>query len=385
MKIVFIPYLPSLQGRRYNVAKTLVTQGHEVYFISWDMAYPVSFRSVLKQFSSAWRSYNYKNSDGIVIYKIRRIPFFAPLINGYLFKRQIRNIFNKYDANVVISQSYTNETEPPLNLPLVYDMVDDHVAYARIYGSIFYRIGFYLLGVKRVIKTQTKHAKLVLVVSDRLSVYAKKYNQHVVKIPNGVPNLIFSVKPNKKVLLTNKHSLIYVSTFGRWSSIIELINLVPQLKSIYPDIHLSLVGDGTELVKAKKLSKKLGVDESVTFYGRVNNPSMVYQLIADASICLNLSDENIFRDSASPVKVFEYCAFGKNIVSTNIAEVKGLKFPNIITYKAASKTPSFQNALGEALKLQQDNRAVQSVIARDYKWDTLTTQMVNAIEGQITI
>ncbi len=157
MKIILIPHLPTLFGRRYSLAKTLASQGHEIHFITWDMPYPLSLKSALHHMRTSLKSGEYYK-DGITVHKIRRLPFFWPVINGIFFKRQMRKIFKAYKADVILAQSYTNELEPPLELPLVYDLNDDHAAFAEIYGSAIYRAGFRLLGVRKTIQKLGKHA-----------------------------------------------------------------------------------------------------------------------------------------------------------------------------------------------------------------------------------
>ena len=78
--------------------------------------------------------------------------------------------------------SFINEIEPPLDLPLIYDMNDDHYEFSKIYGSLLYKLSYQLLQVKQTINNQIKNAKSVTAVSDILVRKAKMYNKNVYKI-----------------------------------------------------------------------------------------------------------------------------------------------------------------------------------------------------------
>lgn len=372
MKIVFIPHLPTLFGRRYNLAKNLAKQGHEVHFITWDMPYPLKAAEVPAHMINAFRSNEYKDSPNFYVHQVRRLPFFWPIINGLLFKYQVKKIYKKVGAQVIISQTFTNETEPPLNLPLVYDINDDHQAFADIYGSAIYRIGYKLLGVKSVIARQSAAALFVSVVSGKLETFAKRYNSDVIKIPNGVEEEAFTFSEKEKIN-ARRHSIVYVSNFGKWSRLDEVLRTVNELKKSYPDIRLDLVGDGTELENAKKKTQVLDLKKQVTFHGKVNDRKKIFKLISAAEICLNISDKNAFRDSASPIKVIEYSALNKKVISTKLDEVSILNFPNVV-FLSGSGSNNLKELVERAFskKSEHSTARVNRNIMSEYTWENLT-------------
>lgn len=370
MKIIFIPHLPTLYGRRYNLAKNLAKEGHEVHFIVWDMPYPLTLNKVITHIINSLRAKTYKEDRGFIIHQVRRLPFFWPVINGLIFKRQVRKIYNNGHAQVIMSQAFTNETEPPLEFPLVYDINDDHQAFADIYGSSLYRFGYKLLGVKSVIARQSKRALLVTTVSERLTKFAKQYNDNVIKIPNGVESEALRFY-QKNTANPKQHSILYISTFGKWSRLSEVIGSVQRLKETYPDIHLNLVGEGTELAKAKAQVANLGLKNYVTFYGKISNRKKIFQLISNAEICLNISEKNAFRDAASPIKVFEYSAFGKIVISSNVSEVVSLNFPNVVILSDA-KPSNLRKTIEATLNQDVGRNLATKALDRSYTWEALT-------------
>ncbi len=379
MKIMFVPMLPTLYGRRYQLCKHLASSDNEVHMILWDMPYPVNWQNLMTSFKKSWRRYSY-TKDKIHIHKVRRLPFFFPVINRIWFQRQLKKIANEFGIEAVISQSFFNETEPPKELPLYFDLNDNYEAFAKIYGSFLYRLSYKLLGVRRTVENQLKRSKAVFAVSDMLVDYGMKFNNNVYKIPNGV-DLSQAIKSSPRRLKYGEHSLIYVSTFGKWSQVADVIHLVSKMKKKLPDIRLVLVGEGSELKAAQKLIKRISGSSYIEMLGPIYDRKRLLTIISNCKVCLNVSDKNEFRDSASPIKVFEYSALGKTIVSANLKEVVSLALPNVITYDANEKPIHLEASIAEAFKRQRDNSDVQKEIMDNYNWDVITGNMAAIVKG----
>jgi glycosyltransferase involved in cell wall biosynthesis len=377
MNIILIPHLPTLYGRRYNLAKTLAQQGHAVHYIVWDMPYPLSAQRLWRHLKTSLTAYTTKDLAGFTVHKVRRLPLFWPFVNGWLFKYQIKKLYRRQNVDVVLSQSFTNETEPPLNLPLIYDMNDDHAAFATAYGSRIYKLAHRLLTVKRVIRRQAEHACIVTVVSDRLLCMAKHYNRDVIKISNGVEAAALKTRR----VTTQKHTIAYVSTFGKWAQGVDTIRMIKKLARQLPDIHLDCIGEGTELAAMRREVAKLRLKKHVTIHGRIDNRDQLFDMVARADVCLNVSDKNAFRDAASPLKVLDYTALGKKVVSTDLDEVVALGFPNIYTYTATTGMGGFEKALLQAFAANRSTTAVKQEIRRTYTWDALVTKMLTFLEA----
>lgn len=376
MNIVLIPHLPTLYGRRYNLAKSLVAQGHTVHFIVWDNPYGLSLAGLLRHIAGSFTASVRQDEAGFTIHKVRRLPLFMPFINGLLFKWQIRRIYARHACDIILSQSFTNETEPPLDLPIIYDMNDDHAAFAKVYGSALYKLAYKLLTVQRVIRRQCTSARMVTVVSDRLLAIAGQYNNHVVKIPNGVEESITHALPTT----TKPHSVVYVSTFGKWAHGADVVAAIGHLQTTIPGIHLDLIGDGTEMPAIRQKVAELHLEQYVTIHGWIRDRRTLFNYIASADVCLNISEKNSFRDAASPMKVIDYSALGKKIVSTGLDEVQKLHLPNVFIYDDTQGTAGLQKALLQAFETPVDAAAVQGIIRSQYTWTVLIKKMFAFLE-----
>jgi len=370
MNIILIPYLPS-SVRAHPMAKYFVNAGNNVHIVLWNMPYPITLDNIWDNIKNSWRYYNY-TKEGVVIHKIKRLPFFFPPINKCLFKNQVREIFKKYNIDMIISETYFNETEPPLELPTLYDMADDHEAFSEIYGSSIYKLGCKILQVRKTINNQIKNSIAVIAVSEKLVKYARNFRKgKIYKVTNGVEGWVI----NEKYLEGEKHSLVYVANFGKWSGVYSLLYTIKKLKTEYPDIKLVLIGGGPEIPGAKKIVRKLKLNENVNFLGRIIDRGKLFEEINKYEVCLNISEKNIFRDSASPMKVFEYSALCKKIVSTNLNEVKKLNFPNIYFYEKDKYGKNLLNAIKIAFDTKIDVKETKDLIKK-YSWENIIKRLL---------
>ena len=332
MKIIIIPNMPVMAGRHYCLAKTLEEQGHEIHYMMWDLPYKTTTGKLIKHLFTSLIPKKYKH-ENFIMHKAIRLPFFWPVINGLIFKKQIKRLFKKTNADIIITESYTNETEVPKELPFIYDLADDYAAPADIYGSQIYKLAFKLLEVKNVMKRQSTNALAVTAVSEILFKYAKQFNNNVSLLPNGVDTeTINLVKKDKTSQVKNKYSMIYVTGFGEWSRAIETLEIIKELKKEFPKLEVTLVGKGIEVANIKKFIRDNNAKNYVHYSGFVSDRNKLYKLINQSAIGLNISDKNKWRDAAHPIKVLEYSALGKKVLSTDLEEVKKLHLPNVFIF-----------------------------------------------------
>jgi glycosyltransferase involved in cell wall biosynthesis len=85
------------------------------------------------------------------------------------------------------------------------------------------------------------------------------------------------------------------------------------------DIHFGLVGGGTSLEEMKTLAKELGVQDYVTFTGRVPDAELL-AMLNTADVCVNPDVANTMNDISTMNKIMEYMALGKPIVQFDLFE-----------------------------------------------------------------
>jgi glycosyltransferase involved in cell wall biosynthesis len=130
------------------------------------------------------------------------------------------------------------------------------------------------------------------------------------------------ILPPKPELKKGKTFLVgYVGVMGQQEGIHLLLQSAEHLVKIRKrtDIHFGLVGGGTELEKMKHYAGELGLNDFVTFTGRVPDQDML-EMLSTADVCVNPDVANEMNDKSTMNKIMEYMALGKPIVQFDLTE-----------------------------------------------------------------
>jgi glycosyltransferase involved in cell wall biosynthesis len=163
--------------------------------------------------------------------------------------------------------------------------------------------------------------------------------------------------------------LLYLGSLHPWKGVSSLICALAQI----PDAYLRVAGGPAQrIAELQTLARSLEVASRVVFLGHVL-PVNRFKVIAEADICLlPLSDTSIGSRYTSPLKLFEYMALGKPIVSADVPAIRSvlssgesalLVPPGDIAALAAAVRKLMEQP---AMAAQLGGRARQ--LARQYSW-----------------
>ena len=242
---------------------------------------------------------------------------------------------------------------------------------------------------KNKLKKLLQSASLVLPVTSSLQTYLVDRYQlsagKCVVVPNAIEEAEIKIKESRVAAINKQFNLSEVTVLGFVGSIFpyhgvdRLIRGVSKLN--YIDISILIVGDGYLIPKLKKLAEELDISTRVHFTGSVPKED-IYNYISAMDI-LTLPNTEWY---CSPVKLFEYGAFGKTILAVNEAGVsdvmstdEGLLFDN--------NDSAFQDALlaaitdVDALKIKAQN--FQQKVLEKHTWRAnaqKVIQQINAVQ-----
>jgi PEP-CTERM/exosortase A-associated glycosyltransferase len=142
-------------------------------------------------------------------------------------------------------------------------------------------------------------------------------------VPNGVDTSRFTPLPRDAGLaaelgMTGKTVIGYVGSILDYEGLELLIDATAALKAERQDFAVLIVGDGTALPTVKARAKRLGLDDVVTFTGRVPHEQVErYYSVVDIApfprrplaVC----------EMVSPLKPFEAMAMAKAVVVSSVA------------------------------------------------------------------
>jgi glycosyltransferase involved in cell wall biosynthesis len=197
----------------------------------------------------------------------------------------------------------------------------------------------------------------------------------VIHLPNGVDFTRFNEAYQKKT--PHPPTMIYCGSLdNRWGVDLPLMAL-PGLKKSIPDIHLLFAGSGQAEQELKRLTFSLGLEDIVHFVGLMRYQDLP-ELLAQADIGIATSRPGMFRQFASPLKIFEYMAAGLPVICSGAGEAE-----QIIAESGAGVNISFStdefistvSTLFQSPEKMDYYRCQGFKYAQDHSWEKLGERM----------
>jgi len=162
----------------------------------------------------------------------------------------------------------------------------------------------------------------------------------------------------------------YIGVIGQQEGIDHLLE---SLKIIleqhnYNDFHCYIIGDGPVKKEMEELSVNLGLNEFVSFTGRVSDQLML-DILNSCDICVNPDIYNEMNDKSTMNKIMEYMALGKPIVQYNLKEGK-VSAEGASLYAKNNNINDFADKIFELMN-DQDKRDIMSKIGKERIYNEL--------------
>ncbi len=165
------------------------------------------------------------------------------------------------------------------------------------------------------IRPNLERASVLVVPSGFLKAVFEKYGLSSVTVPNIIDLEKFSARPADTEKEKSAPHILVSRNLEPIYDIGTVIRAFAQVRSQIDDARLTITGSGPELHALQRLANELGVNEAVTFTGRVDNENMA-ALYHSAHVMVNPS----LVDNM-PISVLEALASSVPVVSTNVGGV----------------------------------------------------------------
>lgn len=230
---------------------------------------------------------------------------------------------------------------------LVYDCMDHHAGFGNSDKS--------LVNLEELL---FKQAEAVVVSSQSLFNSACTLNPNVSIVRNGVDYKFFATAPSiyYKSAYGNKKVIGYYGAIAHWID----LDLLEAIADGFPDCELLLVG-ADECGARQRLGSKL----NVRFTGEVSYGELPFYLYG-FDVCVLPFRLTSLTEATNPVKVYEYLAAGKPVVSVVLPEIS--QFGNLVT--AVQAREAFVTEIGTALNTPPQNIDAKSMrsFAKQNTW-----------------
>jgi len=238
--------------------------------------------------------------------------------------QRLHQICKNLSKNAILIEN-ENEIDEFLfkNIETVFDMADDLIAMIKDSPQIPYvlrPLGGYL--GKEILKKNIEKSKKIILSTDLLKETYNIPEEKVEIIPNGVDtNLFKNYEEAKKELGLNGFIIGYVGVLREWVDLEPVFKALKILTNKYRDIKMVVVGKEGRFKENIELAEKYEVGEKVIFTGTIPY-SQVPKYISVMDVCLIPFKLNKIAQNALPLKLFEYMACEKPVISTEIQGVK---------------------------------------------------------------
>ncbi|MGH9354718.1 MAG: glycosyltransferase family 4 protein [Terriglobia bacterium] len=127
--------------------------------------------------------------------------------------------------------------------------------------------------------------------------------------------------PRAQLKRGRRFLVVYLGTMGPQEGVDLLLEAAAHLAAAgyRSDTVFALIGGGSEIPRLKALSAAQGLDEMVTFTGRIPDEDVAAYLCT-ADVCVAPDPQNAMNDKSTMNKVLQYMAYGRPVVLFDLTE-----------------------------------------------------------------
>lgn len=264
---------------------------------------------------------------------------------------------------------------------LVFDLCDDLGDWANASNRVPRPIRPVVAArVRRALAANLGDAAQVVYSTDSLrSKYPARAAQgHV--LPNGVDTSTFrdfGGNVRKELGIAADARVVgFVGHLGSWvalESVLEALARAPALE----DVHLLVVGGGPKLSALREHANGLGLAKRAMFAGEVRY-ELVAQHVSAMDVCVLPFDQSQTSAHALPLKLFEYMACGKPVVSTPLPAVVA-NVGDRVAY--ATNANEYAQAIETLLATPGDPINRRAFVEASFSWSWLADRFREVVES----
>lgn len=375
-----------------KICEALTNNGHQVHIASRNLK-KLPVKECLNGVN-IHRIESYRNDK--LNYLLSFPLFFSPVWKGFIdniIKNNGIDLIIVRDLPMAIAGIWAGKR---FNIPVVFDMAEDYVAllkgiwkrhkYKGI--NLVLRNPFIAKVVEKYVFANIDH--ILVVVEEAKNVVASR----------GVPNEKISIVCNTPELTklefnNNKHvtgevggrirksySVIYTGGIQKGRGIQTVIDAIPAIKKIIPNILFVIVGDGYATSYFKEMVREKGVDDCVLWTGWIPHEEL-YSYIHDSKIGVIPHFSNEHVNSTIPNKLFDYMALGLPVLVSNALPLERIVREEKcgLSYESGDES-ALQQALLEIYKSETAfGKNGKEAVFRSYNWKSDEKVLLRVIDG----
>jgi len=367
----------SQHNRPHQIVKYL-SMNHNITYLSindWWKGNQGNMESYSADFHDVFDRINY-------IHKTERK--ISPILQEILPSQKMKDVL-KEDFDVHINyNTLLSGYSASKKIPTIYDLADDLGAMIRASPQIprpFRNLGGYF-GDMMIKKNIAKSTKVSVTTDNLITTYNIPLHKAAI-IPNGVDTKYFKkMDDTKEEVGIDGFVVGYVGVLREW---VDFKTIFLALSTLDADIKMLIVGKEGDLPGVIKLAKDYGITDRVVFTGMVPY-SQVSKYISAMDVCLIPFLINDISKNSLPLKLFEYMACEKPIISTRIPGVMNLVGDAIMYADNAEEYRTKIMELYEHKNLRiQMSKVGRQYVENNYEWQVVVNKFETLLKDIVEI
>ena len=382
---VAVPYFRGASTHVYEVSKNLSAKGHRVSVISRRLNRSQPRRETLDgfeilrmfqavAFEPPGSSYSPSHVDRERLTFIQRLySWYLGTYRAFQLGAEVATIMSGREIDVVLERETAFGAGAVLSsilgVPMVLEMIGPRVSALSL-----------------------KKASRVLAYST-LMAGGRVPTEKLTIVPAGVDTDAFAPDSEAGLRVRRKHDLGssyvvgYVGTFQRWHGVNELLSACATLRSRTARATKVLLV-GPYFAEAKKLSKELGVGDDCVFTGPVPYEAVPDYVNACDVLCAPynpaFSKMRSSRGIGAPLKVLEYMACEKPVISTTLPPIEEVVAQGTTGLLVRpGEVESLANAIleleGNPAMAAEMGKKARATVVGGYSWEVLARTLERAL------
>lgn len=183
---------------------------------------------------------------------------------------------------------------------------------------------------------------------------------HVVRTGPDLKRFV-PAEPDPQLKRGRPYLLSYVGVMGPQDGVDHAVRALALLRERREDWHAIFMGDGDVVDEMRSLARELGLADAVEFTGWVEHDT-VSRVLSTSDVCLAPDPKNPLNDVSSMIKISEYMAMSRPIVSYELKESR-IAAAGAAVYADANDEADFARRIDELLD-DPGQRAQMAVAGR---------------------
>jgi len=289
--------------------------------------------------------------------------------------------FNAHlNYNTLISGYFVARKMKSLGIETVYDIADDLPQMIRISPQLppLLRPLGRLIG-DIMLRKNINIARRITFTSNTLKNSYRIPESKSEHIPNGVDTELFKNYPSQRLkeqLGIHQDFVIgYVGVLREWVEFEPVFAALEALGENYPNLRVLVIGEEGGLEKTKDLARRHRISDKVIFSGTVPY-TQVPEYISCMDICLIPRKPNPVSEKMLPLKLFEYMACEKPVISTRLRGIMEA-VQNRVVYASTEK--EYQEAIVKLYNREElrgeIGREGRRFVEKNYSWQSAASRL----------